>query len=338
VGFWKAFRGFSGAAQAWFVAMLALGVVLLGLGLWGELYPPSWWPKWWKNLGYGLNILASFTSFLIGLPVALVVLETIKSNAVQKQQIESVERISKVAWSEFYEAVHDLCTEQRIEAVASTNDGSSLAEKVAAEHGLIIQRIVESRYAMKNANSNGLKITEEVEDLRSFLTSHAPELEQRMKALDDQFGLEYDVRRRWNYLLSLWQVLDTHIRLRRMEFDLDPMHRDFYIKILDDVNSVENPIFQFLSVHSGTSSKERRITSVLNLLSVMDALQQIQPGDLFRFLTDDEKFDDFIGTPGGVSDYASKASRASIFLLFFKQNVEMVGMSGFPEKRTRVHR
>ncbi|WP_204807744.1 hypothetical protein [Mycobacterium riyadhense] len=335
VGFWRAFRGFSGSAQAWLVTLFTVGVLLLSAGLWGELYPPSWWPHWWKNLGYGLNILASFTSFLIGLPVALVVLETIKSNAVQKQQIESVKRISNVAWSDFHEAVNDLCSEQRINAIKSTKENSSPAELLWAEHNVIVERIRLSHDTVKQAKNDGLKITDEITALKSFLQDHLPIFRAKIKLVDVEFGSEYIVRRKWRYMLALWDVLDTHVRLRRIEFQLEPMYRDFYVRVLDDVNSTNNPIFEFLDAHKGASrTTGNAIESMRDLNIVVGVLLSLHTNQLAKILGDDDSFKEIVGPSRGVADYDRKCFNASTFLSFFKQNVDCIGMSGFPEKRT----
>src|SRR5262249_46831046 len=154
------------------------GIALLIVGLWGELYPPPWWPLWWKNLGYGLGMLASFTSFLIGVPVVLIVLESFKSNLAQDLQIESVNRISKAAWNDFAKAVADLCTAERINAVMHTEDDSSAVAQLQAEHDLIMETLHKFHDEIQRDSSSASK---KAANLKAFLAAHAGILEEKHK-------------------------------------------------------------------------------------------------------------------------------------------------------------
>lgn len=308
-----------------------LGVCLLGFGLWVELSPPPLWPSWWHKLGYGLNIFATFTTFLIGVPIALVVLETIKSNAAQNQQIESVNRISKVAWSDFSKAVHDLCTDQRMNAVKNTEDDSSAADQVQAEHDLIIEKMEACRDAIRKDQTSALA---QIADLKSLFATHATTLEQKRKAVDQQFGTEYSLRPKWNYIVSLWQVLDTHVRLRRMEFELEPMNRESCKRILDNLSSSENDMFDFLQVHGGTGSRKEPIATMLNLQSIMDTYLDVADQQLAVIF--DNHYYEYIGS--GVPSYSMKASEAWMLLVTLKMSVDQVTKSGWPENATKPQR
>jgi hypothetical protein len=327
VGFWKALLGFSWTARICFGLSLLLGLILLGLGFWGELSqpnPPSWWPQGqWKKLGYGLNILASLTGFLIGLPIALVFLETIKSNALEKKEIESVTRISKAAWTDFSVAINDLCTDKRIDAVKSTDDDSSPAAQVNTEHDVIMEKLEACRAEICRDRS---KASAQIASLKTFLAAHATTFEEKRKVVDSEFGNDFTLRRKWNYILSLWQVLDTHVRLRRIELELEPMEKDTYTRLLDDLTSDENPVFVFLNLHDGVSSKEDGLTSMLSLQSLMDTLISLPDSQLEIILI--QHYAEYIGI--GVKSYDIKAWSASMFLSMLKLTVNHVTKSGWP--------
>jgi hypothetical protein len=332
VGFWKTYRGFSPFVQVCLALSLVLGVCLLVLCLWGDsTHPPWFWPRWWHKLGYGLNIFASFTAFLIGVPIALVVLETIKSNAAQKQQIESVNRISKVAWSDFSKEVLDLCTDERINAVESTQNDSSPTDQVQAEHNIIMEEMEACRNAVREhrqrEGANSASALAQIAALKRFLATHATTLSQRRRAVDEQFGTKSNLRPKWNYIVSLWQVLDTPVRLRRMEFGLEPIPKEWYKGILDNMSSSENVIFDFLQIHSGTRSRRRGIASISDLEALMDAILNLPPRLLLFVL--ENNYDEYIGS--GVTTYWLKASLARTFLKVLKFEVDQVTRSGWPE-------
>lgn len=332
MGFWKTYWGFTPFVRVCLAVSLVLGVSLLVLCLWGDsTHPPWFWPSWWHRLGYGLNIFASFTAFLIGVPIALVVLDTIKSDAAQKQQIESVNRISKVAWSDFSKAVHDLCTDERINATKMADDKSSATDQVQAEHDLILEKIEACRNAIRAVPKQNPSRIAHAADLKSFLAIHATTFEQRRKAVDEQCGSEYTLRPKWNYTLSLWQVLDTHVRLRRMEFELEPMAQDSYRNILDKMTSTRNDMFGFLEAHNGKSSHEEGFTSMLSLQSIMESFLSLSEQQIIVIL--DEHYSEHIGI--GLDTYWMRAWQASTFLSLLRISVNAVTKSGWPGKATK---
>jgi hypothetical protein len=332
VGFWKTYWGFSPLVRVCLAVLLVLGVCLLVLCLWGDsAHPPWFWPSWWHKLGYGLNIFASFTAFLIGVPIALVVLDTIKSDYAQQEQIDAVNRISSEAWSDFSKPVHDLCTDERIKALENADDHSSATDQVQTEHDLIIEKMEACRDALRKDRTSALA---HVADLKSFLAAHATTLEQKRKAVDEQFGTKYKLRPTWNYILSRWQALDTHVRLRRMEFELEPMDQEWYKDILDKLSSSENALFDFLQVHGGTSSGREGIATMSNLQSIMDVSVNLPDQQLVVIF--DNQYNEYIGS--GVTGYWNEAFSASIFLRTLKIAVDQVTKSGWPENATKPKR
>ncbi len=314
---------------------LVVGLCLLGLGFWGELAPPCWWPDWWHKLGYGLNIFASATGFLIGVPIALVFLETIKSNAAQQAQIDQVNRISEAAWSEFSKAIDELCSDERVGAVNRTNNASSATDQVQAEHDIIIERLEASRAAIR---SNPNKAMDEIADLKTFLATHATTFEDKRKAVDKQFGTRHTLRPKWNYVLSSWRVLDEHVRVRRLEFELAPMSQESYTNILDKLSSDDdNNLFEFLHVHSGgakSAFREGGITSMTDLAALIDISLEMPADQLANILT--KHYNEWIGS--SLKHYWTNAFGAYLFLTSLKMSVESVATRGWPGNATKPKR
>lgn len=79
---------------------------------------------------------------------------------------------------------------------------------------------------------------------------------------------------------SLWDVLNTHVRLRRMEYGLDPMPKNLYSDIVDALTAPENPLFDFFDVHGSSSTGDNRIGGILDLETMIDICLTMS-GELF---------------------------------------------------------
>ena len=213
MGFWKTYRGFSCTAQSLMAASFAIGWCLLGLGFWGELHPPWFWPQWWHKLSYGMNIFASATGFLIGVPIALVIVDTIKSSAAQKAQIDSVNRISKAAWRDFSSAVEDLCNDTRLktlydyesyedeDGVKKERDISPVAA-IIEEHMAITSQIIACRNAIKFSPGD---VANEIQKVKESVGPHVDNLKKNSKLVQKEFGygLSSNIKESWTRMISL---------------------------------------------------------------------------------------------------------------------------------------
>jgi hypothetical protein len=327
-------KDFEPPTRRWLVASFFGGIVLLISAIWLDAFSSSG-RHWWHNLGLGYtnNILAAFTGFLIGVPVAVLVLDRFKSNLAEKVQIESqiasVNRISKVAWEDFFRAIDDFCSDERVQAVTHNQGGSSPIDEVQAEHDVIIERLEASRDAIRKDPGSA---TDEIADLKRFLRIHATEFENKRKSVDQQFGTRYTLRRKWTYIISLWRVLDEHVRVRRIEFKLEPMNHESYISILDKLTSEDdNDIFEFLDVHSGTKSfRGRGINAMADLQSIIDVSLGLEDRELANILAN--HYNEYIGN--SIRYYWTTATGAYIFLTSLKMTVQSVTNSGWPANAT----
>jgi hypothetical protein len=329
VDFLKASMGFSHQARCWLAASFVLGLCLLG---WCSSvdFPPSWWPRWLHNTGYEQNILAAFTSFLIGVPVALILLERVKSNYAQNVQIDAVNRISRAAWSDFSNAVIELCSDERQNALHMTEDNTSATDQVRIEHDVIIDRMILSRDRIK-ANRN--LVSTEVRELQEFLREHRPILSEKLEVAKQQVGTRSTLERPWAMILALWEVLDAHVRLRRLEYRLEPIDETYYIRIRNSMTRPDNPIFEFTRVNEqiGTRMIAESISDVLIMLKELENY----PEDKFAVALD--KFDEFFGR-NGISDYLSRSFSAFSFVQHLRLSVEFVTLSGWPENAKKPTR
>ena len=315
--------GFSRRARCWLAASFVLGLCLLG---WCSSvdFPPSWWPRWLHNTGYEQNILAAFTSFLIGVPVALILLERVKSNYAQNVQIDAVNRISKAAWSDFSDAVIELCSDERQNALLGTEDDPSVADQVRIEHDLIIERLKRTRTRIRaNQNSVGT----EVRELQEFIKEHRPILGQKLEAVKQQVGTRSTLEQSWAMILALWEVLDAHVRLRRLKYRLEPIDETYYIRIRNSMTRPDNPIFEFTRVNEKIGKRTMLAESIKDILIILEQLENWPENKVVNVL---DKFDEFFSW-NGISDYFSRSFSAMSFVQQLRLSVEFVTLSGWPK-------
>src|SRR4051812_36351925 len=90
----QTFRGFSLTTRIAFGMMLAGGLIMgaslwltdIGIGFTQPQLLTHFDGEWLRRHAYIPNILAGFTGFLIGVPIAAVVLDTVKSDYAREQQ------------------------------------------------------------------------------------------------------------------------------------------------------------------------------------------------------------------------------------------------------------
>ena len=105
----QSFLSYSPWVRRTFVVMIVTGFISIGFGAFTDVGPDDWS----QNLGFITNIWAGFTSFLIGVPVALIALSTITRQSEDYAASKRVEDLSKIAWERFRDSVRDFCNNDR---------------------------------------------------------------------------------------------------------------------------------------------------------------------------------------------------------------------------------
>ncbi|GAA2400207.1 hypothetical protein [Mycolicibacterium llatzerense] len=131
MGIRRTLNDFNPSTRIVLVLSLLLGVMLLfgftltdvgvDLTLWGWDPKPHWLKQynagWFHTHAYVPNILAALTGFLIGAPVALIVLATFTVQREEQAALDRVNRLSQVAWYNFLDAVIAFDPRERLDAV-----------------------------------------------------------------------------------------------------------------------------------------------------------------------------------------------------------------------------
>ena len=263
------------------------------------------------------------------MPIALVFFETIKSNAVLNGQIDSVNRISSAAWCDFAKAVQELCTDERQDALQNPGDDTSLIGQVTVEHDLIIKRLVDTRSRILKDLKDRSLLSTEVRELQEFIKQHRKPLSDKFEAVKQQVGTRSSLEGPWARMLPLWEALDAHVRLRRLELGLKWMDETHYLDLRNSITRPDNPIFEFTKVND-ESGLGRLPRSICDILGHLERLEDRNEDEVAAILVKLEKFFDV-----GVPFYGFRALEARSFLRLLRNSVEAVTGAGWPEKFTK---
>lgn len=122
VGFGQTFASFKLSTRVLLIVSLILGIAALVVGLILDETKPTWL----DGLNYLPNIWAALTGFLIGAPVALIVLATFTVQREDRTALQRVNRLTEIAWKEFRDNVFEFCSDERLSALT---DGTSEVQR-----------------------------------------------------------------------------------------------------------------------------------------------------------------------------------------------------------------
>ncbi|MFF2026904.1 hypothetical protein [Rhodococcus koreensis] len=235
------------------VTFFATGV---GLTVWGFLWDVQ---GKWDNHGFGLNFLTSGVGFCFGAPIALILLGTV-TNEVQNRGAEhDVAALSKNAWSDLLASVEVYCTDGRI------TDLRKVAQRIFLEYegatGPLLEFAKSRRMVRLGTTSGHGDVPERNTDheylfvLRTNLKFAAKEIENDLAILDSKMGAmniaDYD----WSDLCSKWQLVNEHVRIRRLESELPRLPRTVESSLGYSLRDERNPLTSFLYHLNGSNAR-----------------------------------------------------------------------------------
>lgn len=320
--------------------LLFAGLSLTDLGvnltLWGWDPKPKWLTQfdaeWFKAHVYIPNILAGLTGFLIGAPVAAVVLTTFTIEREQKVALRSAKRRADAAWSSFRDAVEDLCSDERIWALTDGIEQLDFIEtrafKAVNNYILYLRRDepnVERYYTLVIGDSDYNVIPSDPEKLFSAMENIAPHFEFAFRAVVDRVKSDDELQILWARVRGSWSVLNQYIRIQFVENSIDWFDATLDNLLLKDMSRNGNPI-QGVSDALGDSSP--LWVPPINALGALECLQNyvmMNRADLDVMLTIDDTC--FGYNSVAFSPYAEDAAK---FIIELRQRVEAVEASGWP--------
>ncbi|OHT86540.1 hypothetical protein [Mycobacteroides saopaulense] len=229
----ETFRDFERSTKILVWTSLGLGLALFAGCLTADLRSAPWM----KAYAYIPNILAGLTGFLVGVPFALVVLATLAGQREDNAASGRVQELSKIAWNQFRDAVHDLCGEQRVLAM------TSIANQLLQHHDLV------------RAGFESYRTSEKTEDdyrgLQELAASQIKPWQEPFAQMMRAVGTSHDLQMSWYALLREWNTLDQYVRLQRLERGLPWFDRYQDSQLQQLMRPEAHPMQSFFRMHEG---------------------------------------------------------------------------------------
>lgn len=268
MGIRQTFKDFKRPTRIWLLVSFVAGILLLvafsltdlgvdvKLGSWDP--KPNWLKQfnaeWFHNHAYIPNILAAVTGFLIGVPVALVVLATFTVEREDKAALDRVNKMTLLAWAKFRDSALELCNDDRIYQGLKHLPGSvsNVHDKIFAEY----QRWIASAQTYLEAESRFRGITDtEIVEFQSFLRDNAEIMDKRLTTCLERVGAQHILQIKWSTIRTNWNTLSQYVRLQRLERNLSWLEDTSDALITDDLSENQNPLMEFLRLHESWSDK-----------------------------------------------------------------------------------
>ncbi|WP_156772030.1 hypothetical protein [Mycobacterium sp. 1245805.9] len=345
MGFLETSKDFKRSTQVMLILSLLIGIVLLA-GLWlndagvnvtlGGFDPKQSWLRrynadWFHNHAYIPNVLAGFTGFLIGAPVATVVLATFTIQREEKAALDKVNRISVLAWKAFRDAVMEFCSEQRIQALDSGAAHVQRTNKTAIHDlsGFISLMFTDTDESHPDHTAIRKQHDQLAERLLQSIRRDARLLETALNNVSESVTADRALQVRWSTVKGAWNMLDQYVRIQRLERNLlwfDSVDSEIDSEIRASMSRDGNPISLFSSIHESTGNWNPP-------QSMSDALDSLKS---YALRDRGQLRDHLLGNRSvygwtSVDEYQRRAKEAAEFLRGLRTHVEKVDAANWPE-------
>lgn len=267
LGFVKTFTNFSRSTQIALFVMFAVGWSLLFICGYIDLSKP-----WWHGKSYIPNICAALTSFLIGAPVGLTILDTFTGEREEKASLARVNSLTKIAWNEYTSDVYRFCTSARMAALKDDTVKIQIIHddvlKVVGEYRL---RDGSSRFHRSDGYPSLQQeaTDEEYDALLQYLRDQIDKWQELLHRIHLEIPPSAVLQIEWSAILTSWSTLDQYIRLQRMERRLRWFERSLDSELRDYMAAQSHPLKEFSSI----SDSDGR-SSLHNMTKALEALRQ----------------------------------------------------------------
>jgi hypothetical protein len=140
-------------------------------------------------------------------------------------------------WTQFREAISDLCSEQRANAMTTG------ANRILDIHNA----------TWKGLNHSGNRPDEEFKKDIAFVKAQASAWSEATADTLASVGNTTDLRLRWLAILRDWNTLDQYIRLQRLERGLPWFDRQIDSMLQGYLTIDQHPLRSFFAMHEGPS-------------------------------------------------------------------------------------
>lgn len=330
MGFLETFTDFKRSTRIWLVASLVLGLLLftgftltdagvdLTLGGWDP--KPDWLRRynaeWFHSHAYIPNIYAGLTGFLIGVPVAAVILATFTIQREDQAALEKVNRLSGVAWQQFRDAVYEYCGEDQIERFETT------VRAMLAIHDETFKHI------QLYSNYDAVRTPQDYANQIAFISDQIPRWSGALTDLSQRVGLETTLRLRWYAIRDDWNTLHQYVRLQRIDRNLPWLDRNVNSYLQLRMSTDEHPLVSFMRIHEGPYRQDISSDSMASAVKNLESLVELDNSafDVLVVHKIEDYYPRFI-----VLDYKEEAEKVVASLRGLRSAVEQVEAAKWPE-------
>lgn len=345
MGFLRTFSDFKGSTQILLIASFLLGLLSLAgfsltdagfdLTLWGWDPKPDWLKRynadWFHSHAYIPNIMAGLTGFLVGAPVATVILATFTIEREDKVAKRATEQRAKAAWHSFSDAVAELCNDQRIWALTDGMEELEFIEKRAFKtaNNYVVYHLHggQRHHTLVNGDSDFDVIPDTAEELRRAMRRIEPHFEYAYRVVLDRVGTDEQLQLLWARAKSAWNVLDRYVRIQFVERTIDWFDGDIDNALLTDMSREGNPISGISTVLGEGAPLWVPPINVSGALETLQNHNMVDPDILDDMLTAGVGVEFFGYNSVAFSPYREDAAQ---FIIRLQQRVAAVNATGWP--------
>jgi hypothetical protein len=287
--------------------------------------------KWWHGHAYIPNIWAGFTGFLIGAPVALVILAKFTTERQQNNDLARVNRMSTLAWNNFVKSFQIFYTPGRFKATTITAIEAKTAHDNA--HQAVVSFITFIRIGRPEASPfrDPTDTRTATNFKRGIADTYQPlkdSVDPITIALEDPEGIETE----WAALVGAWQTLDQFIRLQRLEQGLEWFDERADAELKKWLSRNPNPLSVFAGKHGYVAKHKYASYTMVDALNAIRNYNKLSEAELTAeiYSTSVRHFGHTM-----VNSYAEYAKEASFFLERLEHCVARVIAANWPTSEIR---
>lgn len=343
----KTYRNFGRLTQTILALSLALGIFVFFV-LWaadvgyqlriGTYHVPTYlqfdWlrPEWQHSHAYIPNILAGLTSFLIGVPIALTVLDTFTGQREETEALKRVNEMSELAWGNFLTAYRAFYTPERLNSLTNGAVEANAHHNTAFNYAVSFINLMRLGHVGDVMNEKPVRtIADAHREIKECYEAFNDAVDPITVALVNRDTIETQ----WSAVTGAWQTLDQFIRLQRLGQRLewfipnDPVVDAEMRKLL---SRSPNPLAEFAEIHGHSANTPGAARTMVNTVNTVKNYGSWSEAELRKYLSADNP--QYFGY-SFVAYYGNRAQEASIFLTSLNDCVTSVIESGWP--RTAKH-
>lgn len=286
-------QDFGAPTKALFVGMFLSGLVLLGVSIAADVQHAGWM----ADHAFIPNVLAGFSSFLVGVPVALVGFATITGQREEKAATDRVEHLTEMAWSQFRNSVHAFGNRERLSLFVQ------LATEFASHYDRALG-LFEKHRAYKETT------VEKHAELQKAVAELFEEWSTVFAQIMREFGTRVDIETQWFAIIRDWNTLDQYVRIQRLERGLRWLRGDVDSSLRRVLSAGSNPYEPFSAMFEGsyTDGSDYLDASFLRAYAFTGRFDQM---DQYQFADHLEQNFAYFPSQGSIWGYMDGVARSA---------------------------